>query len=121
MQWRSSLYDVTGDTFYIDTTVNYHTVLSDKIFPQYQLQSKIKLSRHAAPRGRGIIAPPHSLPQHCTGVSGQRHAPAALYPVKRTPVPLDRRLGGPQSWSGHRGYGRNLLPLLGIKPRLSSL
>jgi hypothetical protein len=21
----------------------------------------------------------------------------------RTPVPLDRRLGGPQSWSGHRG------------------
>jgi hypothetical protein len=33
------------------------------------------------------------------GVSGQRHAPAALYPR----YPLYRRLGGPQSRSGHRG------------------
>jgi hypothetical protein len=30
------------------------------------------------------------------GVSGQRHASAALYPR----YPLDRRLGGSQSWSG---------------------
>jgi hypothetical protein len=38
------------------------------------------------------------------GVSGQRHAPATLYPrVKDTLCPLYRRLGGPQSWSGHRG------------------
>jgi hypothetical protein len=35
------------------------------------------------------------------GVSGQRHAPAALYPWGRTPqYPLDRMLGGPQSCSG---------------------
>jgi hypothetical protein len=32
------------------------------------------------------------------GVSGQRHASAAFYPR----YPLDRRLGGPQSRSGHR-------------------
>jgi hypothetical protein len=32
------------------------------------------------------------------GVSGQRHAPAALYHR----YPLYRRLGGPQSWYGHR-------------------
>jgi hypothetical protein len=31
------------------------------------------------------------------GVSGQRHAPAALYPWGKDPrYPLDRRLGGPQ-------------------------
>jgi hypothetical protein len=34
--------------------------------------------------------------------SGQRHAPAALYPREKDPrYPLDRRLGGPQSRSGH--------------------
>jgi hypothetical protein len=34
--------------------------------------------------------------------SGQRHAPSALYPRGKDPCyPLDRRLGGPQSRSGH--------------------
>jgi hypothetical protein len=46
-------------------------------------------------------------------VSGQRYAPAALYPR----YPLDRRLGGPQSWSGHRGQRKNPFPLPGIEPR----
>jgi hypothetical protein len=42
------------------------------------------------------------------GVSGQRHAPAALYPRGKDPrYPLDGRLGGPQSRSGHRGYRKN--------------
>jgi hypothetical protein len=37
------------------------------------------------------------------GVSGQRHAPAALYLLgKDLRYPLYRRLGGPQSRSGHR-------------------
>jgi hypothetical protein len=36
------------------------------------------------------------------GVSGQHHAPATLYPRGKNPqYPLGRRLGGPQSWSGH--------------------
>jgi hypothetical protein len=35
-------------------------------------------------------------------VSGQLHAPAALFPGKSPPYPLDRRLGGPQSRSGRR-------------------
>jgi hypothetical protein len=30
--------------------------------------------------------------------------------------PLDRRLGGPQSRSGHIGYRKNPLPLTGIEP-----
>jgi hypothetical protein len=38
------------------------------------------------------------------GMSGQRHAPAALYPLRKDPrYPLYRRLGGPQSRSGHIG------------------
>jgi hypothetical protein len=52
------------------------------------------------------------------GVSGQHHVPTALYPPGKEPgSPLDRRLGGPQSRSGHRGYRKNPLPLLGIEPR----
>jgi hypothetical protein len=35
--------------------------------------------------------------------------------------PLDRRLGGPQGQSGCRDLKENPLPLLGIKPRSSSL
>jgi hypothetical protein len=30
--------------------------------------------------------------------------------------PLDRRLGGPQSWSGHSGEEKNSQPLPGFKP-----
>jgi hypothetical protein len=42
------------------------------------------------------------------GVSGQHHAPAALYPRGKSPrYPLYRRLGGPQSRSGRRGYRKN--------------
>jgi hypothetical protein len=53
-------------------------------------------------------------------VSGQRYAPAALYPRKKDPrYPLYRRMGGPQSRSGHRGYRKSPLPLLGIEHRSS--
>jgi hypothetical protein len=49
-------------------------------------------------------------------VSGQRHAPAVLYPRGKNPrYPLYRRLGGPQSRSGHRDYRKNLLPLPDIE------
>jgi hypothetical protein len=52
------------------------------------------------------------------GVSGQCHALDVLYARGKDPrYPLDRRLGGPQSQSGHRGYSKNLLPLSGIEPR----
>jgi hypothetical protein len=52
------------------------------------------------------------------GVSGQRHAPTALYPRGKDPLyTLYSRLGGPQSRSGHRGYRKNPLPPPGIEPR----
>ena len=34
------------------------------------------------------------------GVSGQQHAPAALFPLGKTRYPFYRRLGGPQDRSG---------------------
>jgi hypothetical protein len=49
-------------------------------------------------------------------VSGQCHAPAAFYPRGKDPYYLDRTLGGPQSWSGHRGYRNDRLPLPGSNP-----
>jgi hypothetical protein len=52
------------------------------------------------------------------GVSGQRHAPSVLYPREKDPrYPLDRRVSGLQTRSGHRGYKKNPLPLPGIGPR----
>jgi hypothetical protein len=45
----------------------------------------------------------------------------ALPPGKGPQYALDRRLDGPQSWSGHRGYRNNNLPLPQIEPRLSSV
>jgi hypothetical protein len=41
--------------------------------------------------------------------------PQLLYPQGKSPwYPLDRRLGGPQSHSGHDGEQKNSQPLLGI-------
>jgi hypothetical protein len=47
------------------------------------------------------------------GVGGQRHAPTALPPGK-TPYPLYRRLGRPQSLSG---MVQKVLPSLAFDPR----
>jgi hypothetical protein len=48
--------------------------------------------------------------------------PAVLLvqPGKNYRYPLDRRLGEPQSWSGHGGEKERSLPLPGIEPRSSS-
>jgi hypothetical protein len=41
--------------------------------------------------------------------------PQLLYPEGKSPLyPLDRRLGGPQSWSGHSGEEKNSQPLPGF-------
>jgi hypothetical protein len=50
--------------------------------------------------------------------SGQLHAPAALPPGKNPLNPLDRRLGGLQSRSGHSGAEKNSEPLSGFKPSI---
>jgi hypothetical protein len=44
-----------------------------------------------------------------------------LLPEKDPRYPLDRRLGGPQRWSEHRGYRKSPLPLQESEPRSFSL
>jgi hypothetical protein len=47
--------------------------------------------------------------------------PPRFTPGKDPWYPLHRRLGGPQSWSGHRDWSKNPFPLPVIEPRSSSL
>jgi hypothetical protein len=47
--------------------------------------------------------------------------PGRALPSGKPRCPLYRRLGGPQSWSRHRGWRKNPLPLPGTEPRSSSL
>jgi hypothetical protein len=50
-------------------------------------------------------------------MSGQLQAPAALFPGKSPWYPLDRRVGGPQSRSGHGGEEKNSQPPPEIEPQ----
>jgi hypothetical protein len=50
-------------------------------------------------------------------VSSQLYSPAALLPGKEPRYPLDRRLGGPQSRSGHGGQEKNSQPRRESNPR----
>jgi hypothetical protein len=64
----------------------------------------------------------YSWPLHWLEMSGQLHAPAALPLGKESLVPLDRRLGWPQSRSGRHGEEK-ILTLTGTRtptPRSSS-
>jgi hypothetical protein len=54
-------------------------------------------------------------------VSGQFRAPAALLPVKSPWYPLDRRLGGNQSRSGHGGEEKNSQLLPGLEHTIIQL
>jgi hypothetical protein len=48
--------------------------------------------------------------------------PWPLYPQGKSPwYPLDRRLGGPQSWSGHGGEEKNFQPLPGLESLIIQL
>jgi hypothetical protein len=67
---------------------------------------------------RGGIAPTHSRPRHYMGVSGQRHAPAALQP--RGKDHGTHCTGGwvdPRARLHTEAGGRIFSPLLGIEPR----
>jgi hypothetical protein len=58
-------------------------------------------TRHGGTWGERRYSSYSYLTSALDGVSGQRHAPAALYPRGKNPrYPLDRRLGGPQSRKG---------------------
>jgi hypothetical protein len=66
---------------------------------------------------RGGIAPTHSWPQHWDGGEWLASRPGRSLRRGRDPrYPLYRKLGWPQSRSGHRGCRKNPLSLPGIEP-----
>jgi hypothetical protein len=68
--------------------------------------------------GTGGIAPTHACPGHQMGVSGQRHAPAALYPRERNPgTHCTGGWVGPRTGLDTETRGKILSPLPGIEPR----
>jgi hypothetical protein len=59
---------------------------------------------HADVKGDRKIAAINSWLRQYMGVSGQRQAPAVLHPLGMDPLySLVMRLGGPLSWSRHKG------------------
>jgi hypothetical protein len=85
---------------------------------QHESNSTEKLSRnrHSVDKGERRYSSYSLFASTLDGVSGRRHASAGLYLLEKdSRYPVDRRLGGPQSRSGHRGWRKNHLP--GIVPR----
>jgi hypothetical protein len=79
----------------IELQLSINIFVVGKVVPQHGMEA---LGR------RGGITPTLSYPPQYMGMSGQHHAPAALYPRGKSPrYPLYRRLGGHQSRSGRRG------------------
>ena len=64
---------------------------------------------------------PCSSTQFSVGGGGQLRALALLPPGKEPWYPLNRRLGGPQSWSGSYREQKHFLPLQDSNSGLSSL
>jgi hypothetical protein len=67
---------------------------------------------------RGTVTP--FLTLALDGVCGQLHALVTFPLRKEFPVPIDRKLGGHQSWSGSCVVEKDFLSLLGIEPWPSS-
>jgi hypothetical protein len=82
------------------------------------ISKKLKLS-HYTPRrrlGERRYSSYSFLTSALDGVSGQRHAPAAIYPRgKDSRYPLYRRLGGPQSRSGYSWNALFIISSLSVK------
>jgi hypothetical protein len=102
---RHITYDIVALMWY-DVTVT--RVFSSNDPGQAGCTTKIKQSSPATRHGDAWVEWFYSFYSFLTsaldGVSGQHHAPAALYPRGKDPrYPLYRGLGGSQSRSGHRG------------------
>jgi hypothetical protein len=69
---------------------------------------------------RGLEIKLHSRPRQQMEVSGQPQAPTALPTGIGPRYPLDTRLDGSQSRSGHCGEEKNFLPLPRNEPRPSN-
>jgi hypothetical protein len=95
--------DVLPKLFHFITFSAENTKIQDTCW--ILLRMDIKKSHYTPWRHRGMRRySSYSFTSALDGVSGQHHAPATFYPQGKAPwYPLDRRLGRPQCWSGHRG------------------
>jgi hypothetical protein len=91
-------------------------VLTAFIIRDFTIKVKLSRYRHACDKEERIYSSYSFLTSALDRVSCQRHAPVTLYPREKEPrYPLYRKLGGPQSRFGHRGYKKYPLPLPWIK------
>jgi hypothetical protein len=63
----------------------------------------------------GVEVQLHALTLALNGGEWSVSRPSHFTLGERFPNPLHKRLSGPQSQSGHDGYDRNSLPVLGIE------
>jgi hypothetical protein len=74
--------------------------------------------RHGGALGERRYSSHSLLTSALDGGEWSASRPGRALPRGKDPrYPLDRRLDGPQSRSGHRGYRKNPLPLPGIEPQ----
>jgi hypothetical protein len=100
--FRTNLVYCTTSIDFVKSVINYFLSVTDKLLNYIAYKTaKQSHNTYGGAGGSGGMDPTHSRSQYYMGVSGQRHAPAALYPGKGPPVPVERSLGGPQSRSGH--------------------
>jgi hypothetical protein len=106
------------------STENYRAKAWESLWHAYiqeENKTKLKLSHYTSRKRlgwRGVIAPTDSLPRHKMGGSGQRHAPASLYPGERAPsTHCTGGWVGPRAGLDTEDRGKILSPLPGIEPR----
>jgi hypothetical protein len=102
----SSGLKMKGFCYIYKSTRRYYLKTDIDIFTTSHISCKSKavLLRHAGAKGERKYSSYSFLTSALDGVSGQSYAPTAAYRrEKNSRYPLDRRLGGPQSWSGHSG------------------
>jgi hypothetical protein len=103
-----------------DVSMAYTSIMQIQWFAKYYIKAKANQCHNTPMEAQGER-------RYCSysfstsvldGVSGQRQAPAALYPLGKDPrYPLYRWLGGPRAGLDTEVKRKNPLPLSGIKPR----
>jgi hypothetical protein len=97
-------------------TMALHTLRYEYRGTQLEMEG---IAKQSSPATRHIVANGERcssysfLTSALNGVSGHCHPPAELNLRKEPRYSLDMSLGGHQSWSGHRGKRKTLLPLPG--------
>jgi hypothetical protein len=100
---------------YIFTSLNVTANIWLKLDFRPEAKQSCPATRHIDAKGKMRYSSYSFLTSAVGGGERSASGPGRALPRgKDTRFPFDRRQGGPQSWSGHRGYRTNSLPLQGI-------